>query len=110
MAAGRWYGPPLRLTCADPGIASIEGKGFQMKMFELEDVVSLLREEVQRAGSQGAFAKKNGIHRTALNKVLNGARMPPSSIIDVLGLAPIYVFKTDLPRRGRRRPAAAKNL
>jgi hypothetical protein len=29
-----------------------------MKMFELEDVVSLLREEVQRAGSQEAFAKK----------------------------------------------------
>ena len=84
-----------------------------MKMFELEDVVSLLREEVQRAGSQEAFAKKTGIHRTALNKVLNGARLPPSSIVDVLGLAPIYVFKTDLPGvagGARRRLGAALNL
>jgi hypothetical protein len=69
-----------------------------MKMLELKDVVSLLREEIKRAGSQGAFAKKTGIHRTALNKVINGARLPSALIIDVLGLAPVYVFKTDLPR------------
>ena len=35
-----------------------------MKMFELKDVVSLLRDEVQRTGSQEAFAKRTGIHRT----------------------------------------------
>ncbi|MFZ3337351.1 MAG: hypothetical protein WA199_15565 [Xanthobacteraceae bacterium] len=73
-----------------------------MKMFELKDVVSLLRNEVKRVGSQEAFAKKTGIHRTEPNKVLNGARLPPRSIIDALGLAPIYVFKTD-----RRRVAGA---
>ena len=70
-----------------------------MKMLELKDVVSLLREEIKRAGSQEAFAKKTGVHRTALNKVINGARLPSALIIDVLGLAPVYVFKTDLPRR-----------
>ena len=71
-----------------------------MKMLELKDVVSLLREEIKRAGSQEAsFAKKTGIHRTALNKVINGARLPSALIIDVLGLAPVYVFKTDLPRQ-----------
>ncbi len=79
--------------------------GFQMKMFERKDVVLLLHDEVKRAGSQDAFAKKTGIDRTALNKVLNGTRLPSPSMIDVLGLAPIYVFKTDLPLRnlsGRR--------
>lgn len=55
-----------------------------MKIFELKDVVSLLRNEVKRVGSQEAFAKKTGIHRTEPNKVLNGARLPPRSIIDAL--------------------------
>jgi len=32
--------------------------GFRMKMFELENVVSLLRDEVRRVGGQTAFAKK----------------------------------------------------
>jgi hypothetical protein len=73
-----------------------------MKMFELKDVVSLLRDEVKRTGSQGAFAKRTGIHRTELNKVLVGARLPSRTVIDALGLAPIYVFKTDLPLRGTR--------
>jgi hypothetical protein len=73
-----------------------------MKMFELKDVVSLLRDEVKRTGSQGAFAKRTGIHRTELNKVLVGARLPSRTVIDALGLAPIYVFKTDLSLRGTR--------
>ena len=64
-----------------------------MKMFELKDVVSLLRKEVKRVGSQEAFAKKTGIHRTELNKVLNGVRLPPRSIIDALGLASHLCFQ-----------------
>ena len=70
-----------------------------MKVLELKDVILLLREEIKRAGSQGAFAKKTGVHRTALNKVINGARLPSALIINALGLAPVYVFKNDLPRR-----------
>jgi len=73
-----------------------------MKTFELEDVVSLLRAEVTRVGGQTEFAKKTGLPRTEVNKALTGARLPSRSVIDALGLAPIYVFKTDLPRRGRR--------
>jgi len=74
-----------------------------MRMFERKDVVLLLRDEVKRAGSQDAFANMTGINRTAINKVLNGTRLPSPSIIDVLGLAPIYVFKTDLPLRNLSR-------
>jgi transcriptional regulator with XRE-family HTH domain len=74
-----------------------------MRMFEHKDVVLLLREEVKRAGSQDAFAKRTGVNRTAINKVLNGARLPSPSMIEVLGLAPIYVFKTDLPLRNLSR-------
>jgi hypothetical protein len=96
----------LRLTCVDPGITVNWGLGgFQMKMFELEDVVSLLRAEVRRVGGQAAFAKKAGIQRVDVNRALTGARLPSRSVVDALGLAPIYAFKTDLPRRrahGRR--------
>ena len=74
-------------------------------MFKLKDVASLVRDEVKRSGTQEAFAKKNGVHRTAVNKVLTGARLPNRSFIDALGLTPVYVFKADLRlrvARGRR--------
>ena len=76
-----------------------------MKMFELKDVVSLLRSEVRRVGGQAAFAEKADIRRIDVNRALTGTRLPSRSVVDALGLAPIYVFKTDLPRRsthGRR--------
>ena len=69
-----------------------------MKMFQLNDVVSLLQEEVKRVGGQTAFAKTTGINRTELNKVLAGVRLPSRNIIRSLGLVPIYVFEADLPR------------
>ena len=55
-----------------------------MKMFELEDVVSLLRAEVTRVGGQTAFAKKTGLPRTEVNKALTGARLLSRSVIDAL--------------------------
>lgn len=70
-----------------------------MKMFELKDVVSLLRSEVRRVGSQAAFARKSDLRRVEVNRALTGARLPSHAVIDALGLAPVYVFKTDLPRR-----------
>jgi hypothetical protein len=35
-----------------------------MRVFELEDVIDLLRAEVVRAGGQVAWSKKTGINRT----------------------------------------------
>jgi hypothetical protein len=37
-----------------------------MRIFELADVILLLRSEVKQAGGQTAWAKKNGINRTIL--------------------------------------------
>ena len=73
-----------------------------MKMFELKDVVSLLRAKVRRVGGQAAFAEKADIRRTDVNRALTGTRLPSRSVVDALGLAWIYVLKTDLPRRGTR--------
>src|ERR1700730_11422221 len=50
-----------------------------------EEIVQLLRAEVKKAGSQGTWAKRAGIERTLVNKVLNGKRQPAKNIIRALG-------------------------
>ena len=49
-----------------------------------EEIVQL-RAEVKKAGSQGTWAKRAGIERTLVNKVLNGKRQPAKNIIRALG-------------------------
>jgi DNA-binding phage protein len=57
-----------------------------MRIFEVDDVISLLRYEVKRAGGQDAWGKKNGFHRTVVNKALNGERPPSTAILKALRL------------------------
>jgi len=66
-----------------------------MRTFELEDVMLLLRSEVKQAGSQTAWAKKNGINRAILNMVLKGHRAPNKAILRALKLRMVFV---DPPR------------
>jgi hypothetical protein len=58
-----------------------------------DDVVRLLRIEVEAAGSQSAFAKKHGLGRVSINKILTGARSPPKSVITALKLRRVYIPK-----------------
>src|ERR1019366_10266240 len=51
-----------------------------MSFLELKDVIHLLRSEVERAGGQSVWAKKNGMNRSVINKVLNGRAPPTKSI------------------------------
>jgi hypothetical protein len=69
-----------------------------MRILEIEDVISLLRSEVKRAGSQVAWSKKNGINRTLLNGVLNHRRPPTTRIAKALKLRLVFVFKSELPQ------------
>ena len=62
-----------------------------MRVFELEDVILLLRSEVERAGSQMAWAKKTGINRTTINMVLNDRKLPTKKIIRALKLRMVFV-------------------
>jgi DNA-binding phage protein len=62
-----------------------------MRHLDVEDVIALLRSEVKRAGGQSPWGRKNGINRTALNKVLNGQRAPTASIIKALNLRIVFV-------------------
>jgi len=62
-----------------------------MRILELEDVISLLRSEVERAGSQRAWANRNSISRISVNKILNGQRLPFPRVIRALKLRMVFV-------------------
>ncbi len=49
-------------------------------------VVRLLEAEVKRAGSQSEWARRNGVHRTVVNKVLAGERPPTPKLLKALNL------------------------
>jgi DNA-binding phage protein len=62
-----------------------------MKILEVDDVIQLLRTEVDRAGGQAAWAEKTGIDRTFLNSVINGRRSVSRRIIEALNLRIVFV-------------------
>ena len=66
-----------------------------MRVFELEDVIDLLRAEVVRAGGQVAWSKKTGINRTRLNRVLNGHVPPTKTMLKALKLHTVFVSKSE---------------
>jgi hypothetical protein len=45
--------------------------GVAMRIVELEDVIFLFRAEVKQAGGQEAWAKRTGVNRAVVNKVVN---------------------------------------
>jgi DNA-binding phage protein len=59
----------------------------------LKDVIQLLRAEVERAGSQSAFAKKAGVNRATVNRVLRGRLPPTPKIIRALNLRLAFLSK-----------------
>jgi DNA-binding phage protein len=56
------------------------------KELNVEDVIRLLRAEVQRAGSITAFAKIAGVDRTTVHRILRGQMPPSPKIVHTLGL------------------------
>ena len=51
----------------------------------------MLRFEVERAGSQTAWAKKHSLDRTYVNRVLRSVKPPAEGIIRALGLRIVVV-------------------
>lgn len=62
-----------------------------MRVLEMEDVITLLRAEVSRAGSQLAWAQAAGVDRSVLSMVLRGRRPPPKKILRALKLRMVFV-------------------
>jgi hypothetical protein len=62
-------------------------------IFEEEDVVRLLRVEIQKDGSQAAWARRRGIERANVNAMRSG-RIPVSkTVADALGLRRTYTAR-----------------
>jgi DNA-binding phage protein len=66
-----------------------------MRILDDKDIVRLLRSEVERAGGQSAWARREGIDRTLLNRILNGQRPPTKEIIRALKLCNAYTLHDD---------------
>jgi hypothetical protein len=65
------------------------------RLLEARDIRRLLRTEVAEAGSQAAWARKAGIPRPDINKVLQGKKPPGKKMIGALGLRVVFVTAKD---------------
>jgi hypothetical protein len=74
-----------------------------VRIFELDEVVSLLRQGIDREGSQTAWSTRNGINRTLLNQVLMRRRQPTARMIAALNLRRVFVLQEPQRRLGRRK-------
>jgi DNA-binding phage protein len=61
-------------------------------MLDSKAVVRLLRAEVERAGGQSSWARRQGIDRTLLNRILCGRKPPTEEIIKALKLCNEYAL------------------
>lgn len=75
-----------------------------MHLLDLEDVMSLLRSEIERAGGQTAWSRMTGVHRTTVVKVLMGLQPIPKSIIKALKLRAVFVADADIRKRAAHKP------
>jgi hypothetical protein len=62
-----------------------------MTPLNIQDVIDLLRAEIDRVGGQSEWARQTGIERALINRVLNGRRLPPSTLCRALRLEWVLV-------------------
>jgi hypothetical protein len=59
------------------------------------EVMALLRQEVKRAGTQAAWARRTGVSTALVNDVLRGNRGPGPAILRGLGLRKVVRYVSD---------------
>jgi len=69
------------------------------QLLSYEDVVQLLRDEIDKAGTESAWARRTGANRTSLNLALKGRVGLQKNILDALGLKKIVVVAYEPARR-----------
>jgi DNA-binding phage protein len=67
-----------------------------MRMLDDQDVVRVLRSEVERAGGQSSWARRERIDRSLLNRVLRGRKPPTKRIIKALKLCNAYALNGEI--------------
>jgi hypothetical protein len=75
-------------------VAAIRGADRVAKhLIDKGDVLRLLHQVVERAGSQSAWAKQSGVDRPLLNQVLKGKRPLPPTILKALKLKKVVAYE-----------------
>ena len=62
-------------------------------IFDEDDVRRLLKVEVEKDGSQAAFARRRNVERMYINAILRGKRPVTKTVANVLGLRRTYTAK-----------------
>jgi DNA-binding phage protein len=91
------FGPQPRI----PG-TNLQGASRVTKLLDEKDVLRLLREDVDKAGGQSAWARQTGVDRVHLNKVLRGKRPLTRTILQVLKLKKVYTATPAAQMKTRR--------
>jgi ribosomal protein L30/L7E/ribosomal protein S21 len=68
-------------------------KGRYARILELDRVIRILRKEVEKAGGQTGFARKNGVNRPNLNSALLRKRPPTSDVLKALRLKKTFGYE-----------------
>jgi ribosome-binding protein aMBF1 (putative translation factor) len=63
------------------------------QILDLEDVIRVLRSEIERAGSQRMFARKVGVNISVISRTLRGQALPSEKILRALKLQVVYLSK-----------------
>jgi plasmid maintenance system antidote protein VapI len=71
------------------------GQRMKRDWLDDKDVIQMLRAEVERAGSQRAFAIKVGLNRNNVNRMLNGKMPLTKSVIRTLKLRTVFIPSPD---------------
>ena len=72
-------------------------------LLDEKDVLRLLREDVNKAGDQSAWARRTGVNRSYLNRVLKGKKKLGPTIVQALNLKKVVAYEPQT-RRGGSRP------
>jgi hypothetical protein len=76
-----------------PRRRSVAAVGRAGRLIDVDAVRDLLRREVEREGGQSAWARRSGVDRPHLSRVLNGQAMPGPTLIEALGLEKVVAYR-----------------
>jgi hypothetical protein len=94
-----WTGPSMakRTTSVrrtgSAELARETNLGSHLLVFNDDEVIQLLRAAVERESDQGVFARRHGVNRSNLNRMLKGKRPVASAVLNALGLRKVYAPK-----------------
>jgi hypothetical protein len=72
-------------------------------LLRIEDVIRILREEVEDAGGQAEWARQMGVNRPNMNSAITGKRPPTRDVLKALGLRKVFAYEKALKGRAKSR-------